>query len=102
MNINPFELMKQMGTIESKMKSVKDEIEKLTATGSAGAGLVEVTMNGNFKILSINIADIVIDKNEKNTLEVLITSAVNDAGDKIRREVEAYTKRQAEAIGLKV
>ena len=91
-----------MGTIESKMKSVKDEIEKLTATGSAGAGLVEVTMNGNFKILSINISDIVIDKNEKNTLEVLITSAVNDAGDKIRREVEAYTKRQAEAIGLKV
>lgn len=91
-----------MGTIESKMKSVKDEIEKLTATGSAGAGLVEVIMNGNFKILSINIADIVIDKNEKNTLEVLITSAVNDAGDKIRREVEAYTKRQAEAIGLKV
>lgn len=91
-----------MGTIESKMKSVKEEIEKLTATGSAGAGLVEVTMNGSFKILSINIADIVIDKNEKNTLEVLITSAVNDAGDKIRREVEAYTKRQAEAIGLKV
>ncbi len=94
--------MKQMGSIEARMKTVKEDIEKITATGSAGAGMVEVTLNGNFKVLSININEIMIDKNEKETLEVLIISAMNDAGDKIRREVEAYTRRSAEGLGIKV
>ena len=38
-----------MGSLQSQMKTIKEEIAKITATGSAGAGLVEATVNGATK-----------------------------------------------------
>ena len=92
--------MKQLGSIEGQMKSMKEEISKLTATGSSGAGLVEVTLNGDYQIISMKINPVIIDKNEQDTLEVLIQSAFNDATAKLKNNIEDYTKRKIAQSGL--
>lgn len=100
MNINPFELMKQLGSIESQMKAMKEDLAKLTSTGSSGAGLVEVTVNGEYKVVNLSINPVIIDKNEHDTLEVLIQSAFNDATQKLKDIIEDYTRRKLAQAGI--
>ena len=100
MTNNPFEFMKQMGTLEAQMKNIKSQLSGITATGNAGAGMVEVTVNGDHKVVSININDIMLSPENKNMIETLVTSAFNDATDKLNIAVEDFSKRQLQNLGL--
>ena len=100
MTNNPFEFMKQMGTLEAQMKNIKSQISGITATGNAGAGMVEVTVNGEHKVVSISINDIMLSPENKNMIETLVTSAFNDATDKLNIAVEDFSKRQIQNLGL--
>ena len=97
---NPFEFMKQMGTLEAQMKNIKSQLSGITATGNAGAGMVEVTVNGEHKVVSISINDIMLSPENKNMIETLVTSAFNDATDKLNIAVEDFSKRQLQNLGL--
>ena len=92
--------MKQMGTLEAQMKNIKSQLSGITATGNAGAGMVEVTVNGDHKVVSININDIMLSPENKNMIETLVTSAFNDATDKLNIAVEDFSKRQLQNLGL--
>lgn len=92
--------MKQMGTLEAQMKNIKSQLSGITATGNAGAGMVEVTVNGEHKVVSISINDIMISPENKNMIETLVTSAFNDATDKLNIAVEDFSKRQLQNLGL--
>ena len=89
--MNPFEMLKTMGSIQSQMKTIKEELAKITATDSAGAGLVEAVVNGEFMVQRISISDSAMAMNDKSALEVLVASAVNDAVSKAKEAMEAKT-----------
>ena len=82
------------------MKTIKEQLSTITATGNAGAGMVEVTVNGDHKVVSININDIMLSPENKGMVETLVTSAFNDANDKLNTAIEEYTKRQIQNMGL--
>ena len=92
--------MKQMGPLEAQMKNIKSQLSGITATGNAGAGMVEVTVNGEHKVVSISINDIMLSPENKNMIETLVTSAFNDATDKLNIAVEDFSKRQLQNLGL--
>ena len=92
--------MKQMGTLKAQMKNIKSQLSGITATGNAGAGMVEVTVNGEHKVVSISINDIMLSPENKNMIETLVTSAFNDATDKLNIAVEDFSKRQLQNLGL--
>ena len=92
--------MKQMGTLEAQMKNIKSQLSGITATGNAGAGMVEVTVNGEHKVVSISINDIMLSPENKNMIETLVTSAFNDATDRLNIAVEDFSKRQLQNLGL--
>ena len=92
--------MKQMGTLEAQMKNIKSQLSGITATGNAGAGMVEVTVNGEHKVVSISINDIMLSPENKNMIETLVISAFNDATDKLNIAVEDFSKRQLQNLGL--
>ena len=92
--------MKQMGTLEAQMKNIKSQLSGITATGNAGAGMVEVTVNGEHKVVSISINDIMLSPENKNMIQTLVTSAFNDATDKLNIAVEDFSKRQLQNLGL--
>ena len=79
---------------------MKEEISKITADGSSGAVLVEVTLNGDYQVLKFSINPVIIEKSEKDTMEVLIQSAFNDASQKIRKLTEEYTIRELQKSGI--
>lgn len=82
------------------MKKMKEEITNLKATGSAGAGMVEVTINGDYMVQDLSINEAIVDKNDKQTMEVLIVSAFNDASQKIKTAIEDLARNQAALMGF--
>lgn len=100
--MNPFDMLKQMGSINSQMEQMKNEISKLTATGAAGAGMVEVSINGLYEVLKVTISNDMLEySKDTSTLEVLVASAFNDASNKIKTAIEDMTKSKLAGFGIK-
>ena len=53
-------LMKQAKQMQSKMAKAQEEVKLLEDQGSAGGGLVKVSINGKKEITSISIDDEVL------------------------------------------
>lgn len=90
---NPFELLKQMGTMQETMKTIKGEIDNLSTTGESGAGLVKVTIKGNRKVQKIEIDPSLFKEESIDALEVLLISAFNNASEKIEDESNEYMQK---------
>ncbi|WP_297186561.1 YbaB/EbfC family nucleoid-associated protein [uncultured Porticoccus sp.] len=91
MNIN--ELMKQAQDMQTKMQQLQAEAAKTEVTGEAGAGLVQVVMNGRHDVRKVNLDPSLLSE-EKGFLEDLLAAAVNDAV----RKVEEDQRKQMEKL----
>ena len=89
MNINPLDIMKQMGAFQDKLASV-------SATGSAGGGMVEIELNGKLEILSVRIAPEAVEGGDTEMLEDLVMAAFSNALEKTR---EAITREVGAMAG---
>ncbi len=76
------DIMKQAKAMQENMQKMQEELANLRVTGSAGAGLVEVTMTGRHDVVEVNIDDDVLSE-DKSMLEDLLAAAVNDAVKKV-------------------
>ncbi len=72
-------IMEQAKAMQERMSKIQDELSKKTITGSAGGGMVQVNVNGQGDVLSTKIEQAVIDPQEAEMLQDLITAATNDA-----------------------
>ncbi len=83
--INPFSnisnVMKQAKGMQEKLQQVQQQLAVTQITGEAGAGLVQLTINGSDEALSIKIDDSVYTE-DKRILQGLLIAAINDANHK--------------------
>ena len=86
--------MKQAQQMQKKMSAVQETLEDLVVEGVAADGMVKVKMDGNQKLLDINI-DPAAQHEELDLLEDLILIAVNQAviksQDKAQKRMNAVT-----------
>ena len=75
-------MMKQAQKMQSDMQAVQQQLEAAEVFASAGGGVVTVTVTGAKKIKSIKISPDVVDKDDVEMLEDLVTAAVSEAMDK--------------------
>jgi nucleoid-associated protein EbfC len=85
-------LVKQAQEIGGRMRGVQDELRAKRATGTAGGGLVEVEVNGLSEVIRVRIDPQLISQNDRELLEDLVLTAVNQAQQK-GREVQMETMR---------
>ena len=78
------DLLKQAQEMQSRMAKIQEELANKTVQGSAGGGMVQVTVNGQFHMTAVQIEPAVINSAEKEMLEDLILAAVNDGMRKAR------------------
>jgi DNA-binding YbaB/EbfC family protein len=78
------DLLKQAQEMQSRMAKIQEELANKTVQGSAGGGMVQVTVNGQFNMTAVQIEPSVINSAEKEMLEDLILAAVNDGMRKAR------------------
>ncbi|MDT4975612.1 MAG: nucleoid-associated protein EbfC, partial [Pseudonocardiales bacterium] len=65
-------LMMQAQKMQEQMLSAQDELAKTEVTGSAGGGLVTVTMLGTGELTAVTIDRNVVDPEDVETLQDLI------------------------------
>ncbi len=87
-------LMKQAKEMQSKMAAMQEELAETEAEGSAGGGLVKVTMNGKGAIAGISIDPSLMKEGETEIVEDLIMAAHNDA----KRKIEEITQQKTQEL----
>jgi hypothetical protein len=70
--------MQQAQQMQAKMAEIQEQLTHKTITGSAGGGMVNVTVNGRGEVLKVMIEDALISSEEKEMLEDLVAAATND------------------------
>ena len=70
--------------MQSKLAEIQEGLAKKTVEASTGGGMVKVVANGLNEILSIKIDDELINMNDREVLEDLVTGAVNEVSKKVK------------------
>ncbi len=73
---NMFGKMREMQT---KLKEVQDNLDKITAEGESGGGMVKAVVNGRKKIISVTIEESLMTPQDKEMTQDLIVAAINIA-----------------------
>ena len=81
------QMMKQAQEMQAKMAEMQEQLSATEVTGSAGGGMVRVTMTGKNEARKLKIDAALINPAEAEVLEDLIVAAINDA----RVKAEAAT-----------
>jgi DNA-binding YbaB/EbfC family protein len=84
MQINPFDLLKNVQALQAQMGDMQKKLESVSVTGSAGGDMVEVELNGLIELQSIRISPEAMRDVSKEVLESLIISAFEDARNKVK------------------
>jgi DNA-binding YbaB/EbfC family protein len=87
-------MMKQAAQLQSKMQELQAELDTVTVEGTAGAGMVTVTLNGKGDLKGVRVDDSLMKPSEKEILEDLLVAAHADA----RRKAEAMLQEKMKAL----
>ena len=80
------QIMKQAQALQEKFKK---QLDDLRVEASAGGGMVTVQMSGNKTVLGVTIDPEVVDKDDVEMLQDLVTAAVNEASRKVDEEAQS-------------
>lgn len=88
----------QVKEFQAKIEDIQQKVAQLQATGESGAGLVQVTVSGNKKILRMQIDPSIIQVDEQQTLQDLIVAAVNVAMQRIDAKIKEMVQSHTAGI----
>ncbi|MEQ1511184.1 MAG: YbaB/EbfC family nucleoid-associated protein [Lysobacteraceae bacterium] len=84
---NIAQLMQQAQKMQENMQRAQEELAKLEVTGSAGGGMVSITLTGRMECRNVKIDPSVLSDAEMT--EDLVVAAINDAVNKVNAESQA-------------
>ncbi len=76
---NMNQMMKQVKKMQEQMMKAQEALETKTVEGTAGGGVVSVTVNGHKKVLNVVIKPEAVDPDDVEMLQDLVLTAINDA-----------------------
>ena len=98
--MNPMQMMQKAQQMQKALQTVQEQLGSLTVEGQAGGGMVKVVMTGKNEVRTITIDPSVIDPTDRDTLQDLVLTAVNDAVKKAAFLAEGEMKKVTGGLGL--
>lgn len=86
--------LRQLQQMQAEMEQAQAELAEKELTATAGGGAIEVTVNGNKEITKLIIDKDVVDPDDVEMLQDLVTAAVNEA----IRQMEELTEAEMSKI----
>jgi DNA-binding YbaB/EbfC family protein len=93
---NMQQMMKQVQKMQADMAKAQEELKTLTVQGTAGGGMVTVTVTGDQQVTAVEIKPEAIDPDDAELLQDLVLAAVNEA---MRASQEMAGKRMEGLTG---
>ncbi len=87
------QMMKQAQEMQAKMAELQARMEHVELTGTAGAGLVSITLNGKGEMRRVSIDPSLAKPDEVEVLQDLIAAAANDARAKVEARMQEETRQ---------
>lgn len=94
--MNPFDMLKDLGSLKEQLQKAQAELGTIQATGTSGGNMVAVTLNGKFEMTGIQLDPICVDNRDVPMLQDLIRSAHHAAIEKVQ---EAIKERLGPMVG---
>ncbi len=91
--MNIAKMMQQVQDMQAKMADMQSRLGDVDVIGTAGGGLVTVTMSGKAEVRKIKLDPKVVDPAEVEMLEDMIAAACNDAKQKAEAMVAGETEK---------
>ncbi len=95
---NIAQLMQQAQKMQENLQRAQEELANLEVTGSAGGGMVSVTLSGTKECRKVRIDPSVLSDPEM--AEDLVAAAFNDASNKV--DAESKAKMGAASAGMQL
>jgi nucleoid-associated protein EbfC len=93
-------MIKDPQAIQAQAEQIRAKTEAIEATGSAGGGMVKVTLSGAFELKSCLIAPEIVDPGDLGMLQDLIRAAHNDAAAKVKEAMNRELSMGLGGMGL--
>jgi hypothetical protein len=82
------QIMKQAQKMQQQVAAAQAELAEAEVSGTAGGGLVTVTMTGLGEAKSVKIDPKAVDADDVETLEDLVLAALHNAAEAVRQLTE--------------
>ncbi len=89
------QLMRQAQQMQEELSKAQEETAEMTAESTAGGGVVRAVVGGNHQILELEINPDVVDAEDVEMLQDLVSAAINDAMRQLDEKVEARMSQVA-------
>ena len=86
--------------MQVKMQEIQDGLTNMEVIGTSGAGMCQVTMNGNGEARQVKIDQALVTPNDVEVLEDLILAAINDAKAKATEKSQAEMQKLTGGLQL--
>jgi DNA-binding YbaB/EbfC family protein len=96
-----FDFMNMMNKVkeaQAKIKEAQSKLAHLQTTAESGAGLVKVKVNGERKVLTIEIDESLFNPADKDMLSDLTVAAINKAMEEIEVKIKEHMKSATEGL----
>ncbi len=87
-------LMKQAAQLQSKMQEMQAELDRIEVEGTAGGGMVTVTLTAKGELKGVKVDDSLMKAEEKEILEDLLVAAHADG----RRKAETVMQDKMKSL----
>jgi DNA-binding YbaB/EbfC family protein len=94
------EMMKQAQKMQAQMTEMQERLAEMEIGGSAGGGMVTITMNGKGEARRLSIDPSLAKADEVEVLEDLVVAAINDAKAKVEQQVQEETAKVMGGLNL--
>jgi len=100
---NMAKMLKQAQEVQKQIENVQNELDDLNIEGESGGGMVKATVNGKMELLDLSLQGDILSE-EKDIIEDLIISAVNNAMTKAQEESQSRMNSVAGGMlgGMKI
>ena len=94
----PGNMQKMMQQAQQMQQQLQEEIAKIRVEASTGGGMVTVKMDGQKKVLSIEIDEEVLE--DRDMLQDMVRGAVNEAAKRVDDETQSKMGGMLGGMGL--
>ncbi|MEO7655590.1 MAG: YbaB/EbfC family nucleoid-associated protein [Sphingomicrobium sp.] len=94
------EILKMAANAQAELQRAQESLETIEVEGQAGGGLVRVRATAKGRILGVEIDDSLLKPEEKETVEDLITAALNDARANADQVANAEMQKMTSGLAL--
>ncbi|MFO0807475.1 MAG: YbaB/EbfC family nucleoid-associated protein [Gemmataceae bacterium] len=91
-------LLGKLPKIQEEAEKLRERIDRLTAEGHAGGGMVTVKVTGRMTVTSCRISTEALA--DREMLEDLVAAATTQALDRVKDQISEETRRMATEVGL--